>query len=223
MRLPSAVAFGLLICVVAAGPALADDLLPPDWRGAPSSTLQIWEFPTDDNPVEPDVSANPFGTALATIYGEFEFPNRDTFWIAEDYGHVGVWNIGGSIGLEIPNDPEPRAQKLIRLQLTYDGGPPPEPAPRIDVVAAAGGVVTDFQLVEQIILDDVYVHDTYDIVLEPNPNSETIWVLPRYCQIYIDQIVVDTLCVPEPSTLVSLIAGAMGVAACAVWRRRRGR
>jgi hypothetical protein len=221
MKLLAAVAFGLLFCLVTTAPILADDLLPPDWRGAPHSTFQVWEFSTDANPAEPDLSDNPFGSALATIYGEFDYPDMDTYWLAKDHEHLGVWNIGGSMSLEIPNDPRLGAQKLIRLQLTYDGSPTPDIAPQINVLASDNAAVADFQLVEHTVLDDWYVHDTYDIVLEPNPQRETIWLLPRFCQLYVDEIVVDTMCVPEPSSLVILVAGAIAVAACVLRPGRR--
>ena len=42
-----------------------------------------------------------------------------------------------------------------------------------------------------VLLDDD--DHTYDYVIEPNPCGETIWIEPRFCDIYIDQIVVDTL------------------------------
>ncbi len=214
----------VVLFVVTAATAVADDLLPPDWRGGDNSTLQIWEFLTDDNPASPTVDQNPFGTAQATIYGEWEFPNRDTFWVSDDLGHEGVWYVGGSMSLEIPNDPAVRPMKMIRMQITYDGGyTTPEPQPWIVVEAPDGEEVGELELIQQISLDETYVHDTYDLVIEPNPSSEVIWIQPRYSQVYIDQIVVDTICLPdpapEPSTLVSLLIGAVACAICPPRRR----
>ena len=216
--------FGLVLCFVAASTcALGDDLLPPEWRGAPNSTMQAWEFSTDANPATPDVISNAYGTPVATVYGEFNFPNRDTFWVNETtFDHQGVWCVGGAMSLEIPNDPVLRPQKKIRVQITYDGGTTtPEPAPWLNVFATDGAQVVESELVQQIILDNYYVHDTYDIVLQPNPSEETIWISPYYCHVYIDEVVVDTICcdVPEPSTVLLLIAGAGGL--LAVSRRKK--
>jgi len=210
--------------IMAAIPAMGDDLLPPDWRGLPNSTYQEWTFPDSVNPAPPVESDNPFGEAVATIYGEFSGPKKDTFWIAQDpyFGRQGIWAVGSSIGIEIPNDPTPRPQKKIRLQITYDGGlTVPEPVPWIEVVADNGAATVEFTLTQQVVLDAYYVHDTYDLVLEPNPSSETIWIYPYYCKIYVDQIVVDTLCVPEPSTLATLVLGMMALVYRGVFRRRR--
>jgi len=184
--------------------------------------MQIWEFSTDANPAAPDVDENPFGTAVATLYGLFDFPLRDTWWIDEDFGHLGVWNVGGAMGLEIPNHPELQPLKLIRLQMTYDSGPSsPEIEPWIEVVASDGATVTDCQLVQMIALDDIYTHAVYDFTLAPNPHEEIIYIQPRYCQIYIDEIVVDTICVPEPSSVLLLAVGAAGIAVLILRRRRR--
>ncbi|MBN2216176.1 MAG: PEP-CTERM sorting domain-containing protein [Pirellulales bacterium] len=203
---------------------LGDDLFPPDWRGLPNSTLQIWEFSNNANPAPPTIDQNTYGDPVATIYGEFNYPKKDTFWLAEDFGHDGVWCVGGSISLDIPNDPVARPEKWIRLQIVHDGGlTTPEPQPWIDVVADNGSELIEFTHVQQLIQDEYYVHDTYDLLLEPNPTFETIWILPRYCQIYVDQIVVDTICVPEPSTVIALLVGGLCLVGRAVMRRRRAR
>jgi hypothetical protein len=212
----------LLLCVAMASRAAADDLRPPDWRGGLNSTLQVWEFSDDDNTALPTFDDNPYGTAVATVYGCFSCGSPDAFWLEEHSGHSGVWNIGVAMSLDIPNDPTLRPLKWIRLQITYDGGDAtPEPQPWIVVEAADGAEVTECVLVEQIPLEGGYVHDTYDLAVEPNPSNEVIWLQPHYCEIFIDQIVVDTICLsdaaPEPSTLIALL---IGVVSCAVCRRR---
>jgi len=201
----------LAVCMLTAM-ASADDLLPPEWRGLPNSTFQIWEFDDSSNPADPNECSNPYGDPQAVIYGEFDFPYRDTWWMDDDIaGHQGVWNIGGAMALEIPNDPELRPMKEIRLQVTYDGGHSSDPNvtfdPWVEVVATDGAEVVDFVRTSSIVLDDWFTHAVYDLVLEPNPSFETIWLMPHYCQLYIDEIVVDTICIPEPASLLLLAAG----------------
>lgn len=199
---------------------MADDLYPPEWRGLPGSTLQIWEFTECCNPAPAEIDQNPFGTAELTVYGEFAYPYKDTWWIDDELeGHQGVWNVGGSIGIYIPNDPTPNPYKFIRLQITYDGGHAVDPSipfsPWVDVEACANVVSVD--LVQETPLDAVFTHAVYDIVLEPNPVDETVWIVPRYCQLYVDEIVIDTICIPEPATMGLLAIGA----GATVLRRKR--
>jgi len=215
---------------------LADDIDPPVWRGMPNSTMQAWEFDTEPGPGEvtfaPDDSRNEYGTPLATLYGKFELPQRDTWWFEEVSGHEGVWNVGGAIGLYIPNDETPREYKFIRLQLTFDGGHALENVPFdpwIDVTSSEGPLEVSFPQTQSTQLDDVFTHAVYDIVLQPNRSDETIWIQPRYCQVYIDEIVVDTICsdgdpapnVPEPSSALGLLAMSLVGLVIYGWKRRR--
>ena len=55
----------------------------------------------------------------------------------------------------------------------------------------------------------------YGLTIEPNPTSETVTITVPECAV-IDQIVVDTICIPEPGTLGLLVLGGL-----AVLRRRR--
>jgi len=90
------------------------------------------------------------------------------------------------------------------------------------VVASDGATLTDSRLVQKIALDDTtYTHIVYDLTLKPNPSDEKIYIQPMYCQIYIDEIVIDTICVPEPSSVLLLAVGAAGIAVLILRRRRR--
>jgi hypothetical protein len=67
-------------------------------------------------------------------------------------------------------------------------------------------------LVDQHALGDGYFHETYSIIIEPNPDFETIWIQPRNCTFYIDELVIDTISrVPEPMTISLLGFGVLGL------------
>ena len=168
---------------VCCGPVLADDLNPPDWRGEEGSTLQIWEFFTDANPTAPDVDQNPYGVATAEVTGEFPF----TRWLASD------------------------PVKYIRIQLTLSTGEEDEAPAHLAILAGGEEVPADqITFLGMDPIGDYYYHATYDIMIEPNPLDETIFIQPRFCTLYVDEIVVDTICVPEPAGLLLLaVAGLL--------------
>ena len=63
--------------------------------------------------------------------------------------------------------------------------------------------------VEQQLMPNGYLHDTYSIILRPNPLLEEIDMFSIQCEIYVDEVVVDTICIPEPSMICLLSLGAL--------------
>ena len=178
----------------------------PPWRGEPGTTHQVWEFNEPANPAAPDVVSNVNGEPMAFITGQFP----GTYWKPTDAGHQGVWKIDDSIELQIPNFEPANPFKEIWLKIIYDGGP--ASLPEIFSLPTASTI----ELMGSISLDDMYNLDTYRIIIEPNPLFESIFVMPRYCEIYIDRIEIDTICIPEPATMSLLALGSVLLA-----RRRR--
>jgi hypothetical protein len=215
--------FVLVIVFASAGPAWADDLTTPPWRGQPGSTFQEWTFATNANPATATIDQNGYGDPVATIDGQ---PAGETGWrntLPGVYGSKqGWWDIGtGSIVLDIPNSglTGPGTYKEIWVQLTYWRDISQAPVVGMNLP----GVVKTYdndpdQLVLAGPVGGGWYYDLTKWRVEPNPLEERIVITgAELWGSQIDQIVVDTICVPEPASLAGL--------AClvAVLLRRRGR
>jgi len=204
----------------ALGPAAAwaHDLLPPPWRGQEGSATQVWNFGGSANPAAPDQINNPYGAAVANItVGEFgsgwlnQLPAMGT--------QTGYWDLGGeggSIVIDIDNRPEPLPYKEIWVQVTYYNDI--TRAPTINVPGAMyleGQTVT----VETVDTGGAWLLDLSKWRIEPNPVHEQIVVnsSPMWGAV-VDQIVVDTICAPEPGTV-----GLLSLSAWVLLAGRRGR
>ena len=203
--------------------SLAEDLQAPWWRGQRSTTSQYWEFGLDD-------PGNPLGDGLApdgTPLGGNDWlpstmlwvtPGEGMGWLQEDnvYDYeltdgrtgtvgLGVWQLSGWIEVIVDNhDPRPENEKLIWVQLTWrpqDEGEVPifeglDPAPYWGPV-----------IVEEIIFDPAdplsWRETTYYWKLDWNPPDEAFTISGT---INVDELVIDTWCVPEPGIFV--FAGA---------------
>lgn len=192
-----------------AGSLLADDFAPPTWRGSDGSTSQAWEFPTD---AAQDVVAVPYsniyGTPLADIV-----PAPEKNWLPLYEGRTGVWPLSGSIEATIPNLDNENPYKDIYIQLTWAQTPCPSTPFVWEMYSGK-----DATLVSQVqVPGTVWYHSIYTIHLEPNPDSEIVKIQG---DIYVDEVVIDTQCVPEPAGLLVLLSGVGSLTGMFLRRRK---
>ena len=199
----SIVFLALAGAILVAGNVLAVD---PSWRGQAGTTWQSWGFDTDSNPSAPDAGVNPNGDASLSVAGSFPL----TSWLPEDLGHDGVWKFEDFIQIDIPNFDIQNPVKEIWIQLTYAADSIEQGlAP---LILTQPGAVGPAVLEEQLDLDGTYYTETYSLILEPNPDFESIFIQPRNCTLFVDAITVDTICrVPEPMTIGLLGFGVLGL------------
>ena len=205
----------LLVCVTLAVvfcgsvvPVWADDIYPPSWqRGGPGTTYEGWTFATDANPSAPDEGMyNPYGTPEATVTGGT--------WSAFYDNHVGVWTLGSSssIDLFIPNTPRDDTKyKNVQTQLTWDPEFVGQQAPLVVVDGIQSAPVTTYPAGNA-----GWMQSVYETTLAYNPSSEDIIITGSYD---LGEAVIDTQCVPEPSTFALAFAGL--ATATLLWRRGR--
>jgi hypothetical protein len=200
----------MFIMVLAiSAPALADDLNPPDWAGAPGTIHGIWNFPsaesgqygdypeeggmvshdTHPDPGEYDDEDDPDPGEVAHQHMMINEGGAES-WLANHEGREGV--VTGEMNFGNFNFPG-EGSKIIRLQLTYTGSEIEWfyfDAPPLD---EWGGPASDY-LVETIDLGLGWFHSTYDFPIEINPAWEQFWVGDAPGTMYYDQIVIDTIC-----------------------------
>jgi hypothetical protein len=204
------VVLGLILIV---NSAWAEDYNPPPWRDGDLTTRSVWEF-TDGSfeLVAPDVfAANPGVSSLPTFSIDNDPPS--TVWVPSHQGATGVWRLEspGDITIDIENYDIHNPIKEIWIQMTYQALGDGQPF-----------IVTNPMWSEEPTTSDPadngnFLNLTFHLTLEPNPARETIWIQPLDCTLYIDEIVVDTICtVPEPATIC-----LFGLGALALLRKRK--
>jgi hypothetical protein len=190
------------------GTAAADDIAPPSWRGDDNTSWVQWEFSTDANPPMYDAGVLPWGDPQITVT-----PGCDCLeWIETHEGRQGVWPLSGEIDVVLENDPVERPYKDVWVQVTWleqvSGA-----VPRIEVLDPYY-IYDDTPLFYEADLGDGWHHSVFHLPISPNPAQETLKISGA---IYVDELVIDTQCAPEPTALGLILFGGMAALA----RRRR--
>lgn len=209
--------------------ALAEDIHPPWWRGLYSTTSQIWEFSEPQpNPILPDGPAPGGMPPLPSTHLMVQpgpplwdhWMDVDQPWQDPSGGGtvgMGVWPLSGIMDILVDNHNPPNEVKFVWLQLTWR---PQEPGMEAEplLVYFDPAPVNPPTIIDQIQLGPEWWHTTYAWEIRPNPVDEYFVIEGN---INIDEVVIDTWCIPEPGTMLLLSTGV--IAGLGVIRRRRRR
>lgn len=205
-----------LAVLALSAPAFADDLSPPPWRFNPGTTVQHWDFTGGPGGGVPDALPfnNPYGA------GPLLSPLAPAQWLPTFMGRNDVWDlmstgVAGGLDFFIPNTGNGLNQKQLWLQITYwhplPGGPP-----GVQVTSGSGPFT---QLSSTITpLPGGWFHELSTWSVPICPQKEVVHIFPTSAALYIDQVVIDTQCIPIPAPAA---AAPLALAGLLAIRRRR--
>ncbi|MCK4658294.1 MAG: PEP-CTERM sorting domain-containing protein [Phycisphaerae bacterium] len=184
--------------------AFAEDIHPPTWRGDPGSTYQQWTFEDDTAwpPVYPEVDNNPYGEPV------LDSATHDYERLGNYSGRDGIlFDEMDNIVITLPNCGGSYDYKDIVLQVVWhwDGAPGYIWNPSVDFIE------TDMN----VNLGGGWYYDYIYYRMDSAPAQETL-TLDNAWGLYIDEIIIDTICIPEPASLALL-----GLGGLTIFRRRR--
>ena len=225
---------GLLLAVSAClwlgATAYGDDQFPPDWRGNFGTVTAGWDYwgPEGLGPrtvmlSEPQlIQANPGGFAdpwpawahfNSSVYVHDDIGGRQSVLEVNEYG---------TLSFRLANYDVPNPIKYLQLQITFRQS---MGAPMTFDVGSWTGDPGDppwnFPNTVAAVVDQSYDHgdgwqtNSYWITFEPNPIYEGFGINFTGYPAFIDQVVIDTWCIPEPASLSLLAVG------CLLLTRRR--
>jgi hypothetical protein len=143
----------------------------------------------------PDIVNNRFGPPMLRVT-----PVGD--WIPDP----GAWPLSGEIDVHIPNLPEIRPHKEIWVQLTWMPGALDPFLPSVPVIGVAPFDSMQMVQGDDIDLGNGWTHSLFMVTIWPNPVEEWITIKGN---IAVDQLVIDTICIPEPATVIILGIGGV--------------
>ena len=174
-----------------------------------TTTSQIWYFDTDDPMPTADVIDNAPGIDPAQL---MVTPGPGGGWV-----NPGAWELSGEIDVLLDNDPRPRELKTIQIVLTWAPGDLVSFLPKQPLVGVSAVEMErmEMDVVHNPLAGTSWTVSVYDIIMWPNPPEEWIAIKGN---IIVDELKIETECVPEPATM-----GLLGLGSLALLRYRRKR
>ena len=239
----NAVLFLTVVCM-SIGVSFGDYANPPGWENDAYFTHQSWSFSGPANPSEPDDggAGNPYGTAIMELNNAEHVDDLGMVYDIATFDPLGQRQGGFKISgpqegtefysVNIPNLHDPRMHKELWFEITF----------LVSDMALAGVIqnVVNLAVYADGIIDDDHDFDYFDenggvigasalgeiwlrfegkFNFDPQPDSELMLLtgnLEPGQYVILDQIDIDTRCVPEPASL-----GLLGVGVLGLIRRKR--
>ncbi len=193
--------------------AMADDLNPPSWdRFEECTTYWNWQFTEDQSENAygywyPDERYPPEGGLGGYILAN----STQDGWFEEYAGRYGIFTqTFGSIEIPLPNCDNPEMdEKTIRVQATWHtSGPFDDECP---VYLGGEGCFEELERYELGTMTGWY-YGLYEITIDYCPDMEWIYIYPETDMgLVLDQIIIDTHCIPEPASLSLLALGGLAL------------
>lgn len=209
----------VVVALVAASPAVAEPPVPSWQRGDEGTTFQEWTFDDGNSTPSPVEGTyhNPYADETNPVLLHVDTLHR---WFDTAEQMQGVWALSGEIDIVIPNNPQQNPYKQIQLYLVWkpekETDLPIEPDPFLpDSPLVAVTPFDEMKMSMNDVIEDGWHYSTYDITIWPNPDKEWFTVKGN---VLVDYVAIDTICVPEPATVIFV---AVGMLTTIRWRKKR--
>jgi hypothetical protein len=209
----------VFVCVLSTvNTVLADDIYPPTWRGQPDTVTARWDSWTGYSyMMYPDAwNSNPGLSYLPSAYAY-----EGASFLPEFEGRTDVIKLTGNSQIDfwLPNFDQENPYKEVQIQVTYFATSTAQWSGVDASTFPYSAEVSEPVLITDYNHGDGWYTDVWDLQIRPNPPSEFIYVnftdgflggQPLY-PAYLDQVVIDTICVPEPATICLFGLGALSL------------